>query len=76
MKGAEVMSPEEFEALTDETKADLVHDEEYEAVLFPLGDHIDVTKVVQVDYDDRDFVPAAPAGVVYGLVPPEAKAKP
>jgi hypothetical protein len=39
----------------DETKADLVHDEEYEAVLFPLGDHIDVTSVVQVDYDDRDL---------------------
>jgi hypothetical protein len=27
----------------DETKADLVHDEEYEAVLFPLSDPIDVT---------------------------------
>ena len=27
----------------DETKADLVHDQEYEAVLFPLGSHVDVT---------------------------------
>ena len=30
---------------------------------------------VAVDYDDRDLVPAAPAGAVYGLVPSEAKAK-
>ena len=51
----------------DETKADLVHDEEYEAVLFPLGDHIDVTKLVQVDYDDRDLRTDAPAGASYRL---------
>jgi hypothetical protein len=55
----------------DETKADLVHDEEYEAVLFPLGDHIDVTKVVQVDYDDRDLRTDAPADASYRL--PDAK---
>ena len=51
----------------DETKADLVHDEEYEAVLFPLGDHIDVTKVVQVDYDDRDLRTDAPVDASYRL---------
>ncbi len=51
----------------DETKADLVHDEEYEAVLFPLGDHIDVSSVVQVDYDDRDLRPDPPDGVTYRL---------
>ena len=55
----------------DETKADLVHDEEYEAVLFPLGDHIDVTRVVQVDYDDRDLRTDAPADASYRL--PNAK---
>jgi hypothetical protein len=49
----------------DETKADLVHDEEYEAVLFPLGDHIDVTRVLQVDYDDRDLRTDAPAEARY-----------
>ena len=55
----------------DETKADLVHDEEFEAVLFPLGDHVDVTKVVQVDYDDRDLRTDAPADASYRL--PDAK---
>ena len=51
----------------DEAKADLVHDEEYEAVLFPLGDQVDVSKVVQVDYDDRDLRTDAPADVAYRL---------
>jgi hypothetical protein len=54
----------------DETKADLVHDVEYEAVLFPIGDHVDVSTVVQVDYDDRDLRTDAPAGATYRL--PEA----
>ncbi|MEZ5218234.1 MAG: DUF87 domain-containing protein [Ilumatobacteraceae bacterium] len=39
----------------DETKADLVHDEEYEAVLYPLGDRLDLSRVQTVDYDDRDL---------------------
>ena len=51
----------------DETKADLVHDEEFEAVLFPLGDHVDVTKVVQVDYDDRDLRTDVPVAASYRL---------
>ncbi len=51
----------------DETAADLVHDEEYEAVLFPLGDQVDVSQVVQVDYDDRDLRVEAPAGATYRL---------
>jgi hypothetical protein len=55
----------------DETKADLVHDIEYEAVLFPLGDHADVSTAVQVDYDDRDLRSDAPAGATYRL--PDAK---
>ena len=51
----------------DETKADLVHDEEYEAVLFPLGETIDMGRLVQVDYDDRDLRVDAPDGAVYRL---------
>jgi hypothetical protein len=39
----------------DERAADLVHDEEFEAVLHPLGDAVDVTQLVAVDYDDRDL---------------------
>ncbi|MCB0969742.1 MAG: hypothetical protein KDB37_23115, partial [Ilumatobacter sp.] len=55
----------------DETKADLVHDEEYEAVLLPIGEHPDVTRRVEVDYDDRDLRTDPPDAAVYVL--PEGK---
>ncbi len=51
----------------DETKADLVHDQEYETVLFPLGATVDVTRAVAVDYDDRDLRDADPGGWTYRL---------
>ncbi|MFV0308863.1 MAG: ATP-binding protein [Desertimonas sp.] len=51
----------------DETKADLVHDEEYETVLFPLDAHPDVTRAVAVDYDDRDLRTEAPGSISYKL---------
>ncbi|MGB0112474.1 MAG: helicase HerA-like domain-containing protein [Ilumatobacteraceae bacterium] len=51
----------------DETKADLVHDEEFEAVVFPLSDTTDVSQLTQVDYDDRDLRPDVPADVTYRL---------
>ncbi|HZY06640.1 MAG TPA: helicase HerA-like domain-containing protein, partial [Ilumatobacteraceae bacterium] len=51
----------------DDEKADLVHDEEYEAVIFPLTDPVDVTRSIAVDYDDRDLRPEAPAQCVYRL---------
>ena len=51
----------------DETKADLVHDEEYEAVLFPLGASVDVTRAIAVDYDDRDLRDTDPGGWTYRL---------
>jgi hypothetical protein len=51
----------------DETKADLVHDDEYEAVLFPLGEQIDASQILQVDYDDRDLQINAPDGMIYRL---------
>lgn len=51
----------------DDDKADLVHDEEYEAVLFPLAETADVTRAISVDYDDRDLRPEPPAGAVYRL---------
>ena len=41
----------------DDDKADLVADEEYETVLFPLTEHADVTRAIAVDYDDRDLRP-------------------
>jgi Helicase HerA, central domain/Bacterial protein of unknown function (DUF853) len=51
----------------DETKADLVHDEEYEAVLFPLGANVDLTRAIAVDYDDRDLRDTEPGGWTYRL---------
>ena len=51
----------------DDTKADLIHDEEYEAVLCPLPSVPSPTDFVSVDYDDRDLLDAAPAGAVYTL---------
>jgi ElaB/YqjD/DUF883 family membrane-anchored ribosome-binding protein len=39
----------------DEAKADLVHDEEYECVITPLGDSVDMARAVAVDYDARDL---------------------
>ena len=52
--------------LFDETKADLRHDEEWEAVLFPLESGSRVQDAVAVDYDDRDFLaePVRPAPFV------------
>lgn len=51
----------------DETKADLVHDQEYEAVLFPLTAQVDVTRAVATDYDERDLREGAPDGWTYRL---------
>ncbi len=51
----------------DETKADLIHDDEYEAVLHPLAEQLDVTALVPVDYDDRDLQVDPPAGVAFDL---------
>jgi hypothetical protein len=51
----------------DEAKADLVHDEEFEAVLFPLTDPVDMSSMIRVDYDDRDLRDDIPANVSYRL---------
>ncbi|MFM2072402.1 MAG: hypothetical protein RLZZ623_2665 [Actinomycetota bacterium] len=51
----------------DDDKAGLVHDEEYEAVLHPLPELLDVSTIASVDHDERDLIPAAPAGVAYRL---------
>jgi Helicase HerA, central domain len=51
----------------DDDKVDLVHDEEYEAVLHPLPELLDVTRLVAVDHDERDLRPDAPIGATYQL---------
>jgi Helicase HerA, central domain len=52
----------------DETKADLVHDEEYECVISPLGETVDVDLAIAVDFDDRDLR-TDPAEVAVYLIP-------
>jgi hypothetical protein len=51
----------------DDTKADLRHTEEWEAVLFPLREQPDASEPKSVDYDERDFIAAPPPGVRYTL---------
>jgi len=57
--------------LFDETKGDLRHEAEWEAVVSPLGADIDGRDFVAVDYDDRDLRREPPPGAVYVL--PDAK---
>jgi hypothetical protein len=51
----------------DDDAADLVHDEEYEAVIAPLGDLVDASGAVAVDHDERDLLATAAAGVTYEI---------
>lgn len=51
----------------DEPKADLVHDAEYEAVVFPLDAGAGSDAAQAVDHDPRDLLTDAPAGVAYVL---------
>ncbi len=51
----------------DERVGDLRHEEEWEAVFFPLGDRLDTDEAVIVDYDRRDFRSDAPEGAKYSL---------
>lgn len=51
--------------LFTETKADLRVEDEWEAVLTPLGDFVDPAGAVKVDHDDRDFLTDPPADAHY-----------
>lgn len=51
--------------LFDETKADLRHTEEWEAIVPLTGDDIDVDDAITVDFDDRDFGGEPPTGAIY-----------
>ena len=53
--------------LFDETKGDVRHEEEWEAVFFPLKAELDADDAVAVDYDKRDFRDEPLAGAVYAL---------
>ncbi|MGB5755296.1 MAG: hypothetical protein WBM50_00145, partial [Acidimicrobiales bacterium] len=53
--------------LFDETKADLRHSEEWEAIILLDGDSIDLDNARTVDFDDRDFTTEPPPDPVYVL---------
>lgn len=54
--------------LFDETVGDLRHEQEWEAVLFPLGgEQADMDAAIAVDYDDRDLAGAIPENARYVL---------
>jgi len=56
--------------LFDESRADLRYEEEWEAVLFPLGANPRPEDAIAVDYDTRDFRGSPPDGATFVL--PEA----
>jgi hypothetical protein len=56
--------------LYDEARAGIEHREEWEAVLTPLGDPVDVSSAIEVDHDGRDFLTDAPENATFVL--PEA----
>ena len=60
----------------DDDTADLVHDDEYEAVIFPLTEQVDATRAVAIDYDDRDLRPSAPPQCSYRMTDAPLKTKP
>ncbi len=60
----------------DDEKADLIHDEEYEAVLFPVGEQVDPSLAIAVDYDDRDLRVEVPPTATYQLTRAPLKSKP
>jgi hypothetical protein len=51
----------------DDTKAGLIHDEEFECVLADLADPPDPSRATAVDYDDRDLRTEPQAAVVYRI---------
>ncbi len=51
----------------DDAKAEFLHDQEFEAVLFPLTDQTDASRPTDVDYDDRDLRSEAPNACRYRL---------
>lgn len=51
--------------LYDDTKADIRHTEEWEAVLYPVSESVSAEDAVPVDYDERDLLRDAPDGASY-----------
>jgi hypothetical protein len=50
-----------------DTRAELSHELEFEAVLTPLDELADMSRAVAVDYDDRDLLTAPPTNLPYRI---------
>jgi hypothetical protein len=61
--------------LFDDDKLALRETEEYEAVVYPLGQAVDPAAAVAVDHDDRDLRTDAPAGALYRVTDAPLKTK-
>ncbi len=60
----------------DEAKADLVHDVDHDAVLFPLDATVDPTRAANIAFADSDLLATAPGSAIYRLTSaPIAEAK-
>lgn len=72
-----VAVPDRFEAALvarvhlkfDDRYAEVDHEEEWEAVFFPLHEHFDPDAGLAVDYEDRDLRTRPPEGALYALSP-------
>ena len=51
----------------NDRRAGVDHSEEWEAIFYPLSDHFDPSKAINVDYDHRDLSSQAPEEAVYVL---------
>jgi hypothetical protein len=60
--------------LFDDQKGDLRHEEEWEAVFFPLNESLEGEAARTVDHDPRDFGDEVPGGAVYVLPKPRLDA--
>ena len=64
----EPMIAARIDLVYDEARADLRHDQTWEAIFYPLGSQFDASDAVVVDYDERDFRSEAPGGARYALI--------
>jgi hypothetical protein len=51
----------------DEAKADLVHDIDHDAVIFPLDAIVDPTRAANIAFADADLLATAPSSAIYRL---------
>lgn len=61
--------------LYDERRADLMHEQVFEAILYPLTSDGSLDGLTTADYDDRDFNATGPAAALYVLPDADVESK-